>query len=359
MYSGRTVLVALAALLGASGTARAANMEPTPDRLVLQPPGLPPGQTCQSVAANPGAIVTAGLRPQSFPCRPDNHAFFNMMGELGFAIAPNAFYPARTTGIAGLVVSVEASYTHINRNSTSESGTPYWKLGTRGGDGDVINDSPDSVIQIYGLKIRKGLGFGFELAGALGTISGTKMLVGGGDVRWSLMEGFRTGPLGYVPDLSIGTGVRTVTGTSKFYLTTVGIDVKLSKPFTLPDGGQIIPTLGFQRLLIFADSTVLDGTPNTDALAQCGYQGPDPQTGTPTCANKLPNGADANTDFVNNFTFSKVRVHRSRGLIGAFYKYEHIWAGTQMAFDLTSPGDENALVGSRQWTLSFEGGVSF
>ena len=34
---------------------------------------------------------------------------------------------------------------------------------------------------------------------------------------------------------------------------------------------------------------------NVDPLQQCGYAGPDPQSGAPTCRNKLPNGADNNS----------------------------------------------------------------
>ena len=45
-------------------------MDPTPERLVIQPPGLPPGSTCQSIAATPETAVkaaglSAGLRVSS------------------------------------------------------------------------------------------------------------------------------------------------------------------------------------------------------------------------------------------------------------------------------------------------------
>lgn len=347
--------------------ARAGDMDPAPERLVVQPANLPPGQTCQSVAADPGALVAAGLRPADFPCRPDNASFRNMVSELGFAIAPNAFYPARTTGIGGFAVSLEASYTRISPGRTAPgAAAPYWHLGTRGAQDpstnrfSASNDAPDSLLQIYAVKARKGLPLGFEIAGSLGTIANTGMLVGGGDLRWSLMEGFRKGPLGILPDVSLGTGVRTVTGTSKFYLTTVGIDVKMSKPIALADSAQIIPTFGYQRLFIFGDSNVIDATPNVDAAQACGYDGADPVTGAPRCRNKLPNGVDNNGDFSNNFTFQKVRVHRHRGIVGLNYRHEIIWLGSQFAFDITEPKDENPLlVGSRQWTLSFEAGVFF
>lgn len=345
-------------------TARAGSMDPTPERLVQQPPGLPDGETCQSVAADPNILVNQGLNPRNFACAPNHAAFANMVSELGFAIAPNAFYPARTTGIGGFQLSVETNFTGINKNGvvTASTGqrTAYWQLGTRGGKDANVNGTPDSMLQIYALKMRKGLPFGFELAGSFGTIANTSLWVFGGDVRWSLLEGFRSGVLGALPDISVGAGVRTLTGTSRFYLTTVGLDVKLSKPFTLADSSQIIPVLGYQRLFVFGDSNVVDSTPNVDALDQCGFDGPDPQTGGPRCRNRLANGDPNSSDFSNSFSFNRVRTYRNRAIVGLNYRYEIMWLGGQIAFDLTNPKDENPeLVGGRQWTLSFEAGVHF
>lgn len=344
-------------------------MDPTTERLVDQPGNLPAGQTCQSIAADPNGALGAGIRPQDFPCRPSNAAFRNLISELGFAIAPSAAYPARTTGIAGFQVSLEANVTRISSGRTVESTNgarlSYWGLGTRGAQDpsskrySVVNAEPDSVIQLYAVKIRKGLPLGFELGGSFGYIANTTLWVAGGDLRWSLLEGFRTGALGILPDVSIGGGVRTLTGTSRFYLTTVGIDAKISKPITLADSASIIPSIGYQRLLIFGDSNVVDGTPQVDAVQQCGYLGAN-DNGSPNCRNRLSNGDAASGDFANNFTFESVRIHRNRALLGLHYKYELLWLGSQMAFDISDPGDENpGIVGKRQWTLSFEGGVHF
>ncbi len=368
-FARRGTLAAAAsalAVLAAAPVARAGNMDPTPERLVLQPPGLPAGQTCQSIAANPGSVA----RPQDFTCRPNNVAFENMISELGFAIAPTAFNPARTTGIGGFSISLEASYTRISATRTTQNPdgtlTPFWKLGTRGAQDpntkqfSIINDSPDSLIQVYALKARKGLPLGFEIGGSLGYVANSTLWVGGGDIRWSLLEGFRTGALGLLPDVSIGGGVRTLTGTSKFYLTTASLDVKISKPIPLADSAQLIPSLGYQRVIIFGDSNVLDATPAVDAQQQCGYEGSSPVNGAPICRNRLPSGEPANADFANNFTFEKVRVHRNKGMVGLHYRYELVWLGGQFAADLNDPKDENPnLVGNRQWTLSFEGGVFF
>jgi hypothetical protein len=353
-----------------AGPAVAGDLDPTPERLVLQPPGLPPNETCQSIAATPDSAIRAGALPNALNCRPDNVAFRNYISELGFAIAPTANYPARTTGIGGIALTLEANYTKVNSDATSvaENGstTAYWRKATQGSVDKGTNQfskentSPNSVLQVYTLKARKGLPFGFELVGALGTLSGSSLWVIGSDVRWSLAEGFRTGALGVLPDLSIGGGVRTLTGTSKFHLTAVGVDVKLSKPITIADSSTITPHIGYQRLFIFGDSMITDFTPNTDALRECGYGGPDPRTGTPVCRNKLANGSDNNVDFNNFATFEKVRVHRHRMMFGAHYKYEVLYVGGQFLIDATPPNSENpGLSESRQWTLSLEAGVFF
>jgi hypothetical protein len=364
-------------------------MDPVPDRLWLDNPLLAgTGYTCQDVARNPNVVLggkfPAGATPNQFPCLPNNVAWANLMSELGYAIAPPAFHPARTTGFGGFALSLEATFAHINADARDSTGTQYWHTGTRG---DVnpntnafssFNRFPDSILQIYTLKARKGLPFGLEIAGALGYIANTSLWLGGGDIHWAVLEGYRTGVLGYLPDVAIGGGVRTVGGSPTFFLTTVGIDGQVSKPIALADSAVVTPYLGVQRLIIFADSTVVNLTPGVDPLQQCGYQGPNvpsnpnvpmgpngplnPATGGALCQNKLANGATNNGDFNNLVTFEKARIHRWRGIAGVTYKYEILYLAGQLATDIEDPSTENAnlgISGSRQWTLSFEAGVSF
>ena len=170
----------------------------SPERLYLEPPGLPPGTSCQSIAANPEQVLhapfPAGALPNSYPCLPNNISWANMMSELGMAIAPPAFHPARTTGLGGFALSFQASYTHINANAMDQTGTQYWHQGTQGAvdtnknQFSVVNNSPDSILQVYTLNARKGLAYGFEINGALGYVSNTSLWVGGADVHWSLLE---------------------------------------------------------------------------------------------------------------------------------------------------------------------------
>ena len=348
-------------------------MDITPDRLYLEPPGLPAGTSCQSIAANPEQVLhppfPAGASPSQpqYACLPNNIAWSNLMSELGMALAPAMLRPARTTGYGGFELSFEATFTHINADAVDSTGTQYWHQGTQGTvdpnthQFSTQNRSPDSFIQVYAVKARKGLPFGFEIAGVLGYVANTSLWVIGGDVRWAVFEGFRSDAWKYVPDLAIGGAVRTVSGSSTFYLTTVALDAELSKPIPLADSAVLTPYIGAQRVIIFADSASVDLTPNVDPAAQCGPLGSNAD-GSTICKNKLSNGAPDNSDYNNDRTFNEARIHRWRGIVGVDYRYELIDLGAEFATDLTDPSDENAnlgISGARQWTISLKTGVSF
>ncbi len=376
-------------------------MDPTPERLWYEPgpydypgaPSRPMGPngspySCQTLAAMPNLVPTpaGGGTIPAFPCRPANAAWANMMAELGMAIAPPAFHPARTTGLSGFALSFEANLTHINADAsvTNPDGSKmqYWHAGTQGSVDpntkaySVVNNQPDSILQVYSLKARKGLAYGFEITGALGYVANTSLWVGGGDIHWALLEGYRTGFLGYMPDVAIGSGVRTLGGSPKFFLTTVGIDAQVSKPFTLADSAVLTPYVGGQRVIIFADSTVVNLVPTVDPLQICGYQGtntpgnpnaPGKTTGSgvydgsPVCSNTKTDPAAPNS-FNNLTVFNKVRDHRWRGIVGLDYRYEVLYLAAQFAMDITDPAAENhnlGIVGDKQWTLSLEAGVYF
>jgi hypothetical protein len=378
--------VASFAVTGAAARpAHAGPMDPAPERFFMEPANMPQGQSCQNVAQNPNIVLSSpfpsGAKPGDYSCLPNNVSWANMMSELGYAIAPSAFHPARTTGFGGFALSLEASFAHINSGSSDSTGTKYWQTGTQGdknpnnGAFSGVNKYPDSLLQIYTLKARKGLPFGLEVTGALGYIANTSLWLGGADIHWAILEGFRTGILGYLPDISAGGGVRTVGGASSFFLTTVGIDGQLSKPIVLADSAVITPYVGVQRLIIFADSTVVNLTPSVDPMAQCGYLGQNLKgnpyapgnsngvyDGQPVCSNKLNNGAPNNSSFNNLVTFQKDTIHRWRGLLGVTYRYEILSLAGQLAMDVEDPSSENAnlgVSGAKQWTMSFEAGVSF
>ncbi len=113
--------------LGTAGPAMAGNMDITPERLA----------DCSMS-----------------PCLPNNVGWANLMSELGMAIAPTAFHAARTTGLGGFALSLEASFTHMNVDA-SAGGQQYWHLGTAGPVDpnthafSVENTNPDSLLGVY------------------------------------------------------------------------------------------------------------------------------------------------------------------------------------------------------------------
>jgi hypothetical protein len=363
-------LFGFAAPLAFAEPAGAAPMDIAPERLVIQPSGLMMGDTCQTAAANAKSYLQSGRYSSTmFPtCSPDNASWRNLMNELGMVIAPTAFHPARTTGFGGFALTLEASYTSINSNQ-SVNGVQYWHQGTEGptnnqtNQSSVVNQSPDSIMQVYSLKARKGLPYGFEIVGSLGYVANTSYVTGGADIRWAILEGFRTGPLGYFPDISVGGGVRTLTGSPKFFLTTVGIDAQISKQFSIAESGKLTPYIGYQHVLIYADSTLVDLTPNTNAIQQCGYAGNSTVDGQPVCRNTAttPTGATVplNQDFNNQATFTKARLYRNRGMAGVNYRFEQLYVAGQFMIDVTDPDQNAGIVGGRQWTTVLEAGVFF
>jgi len=342
-------------------------MDPAIDRLITNQPG-----TCRTANGqiNPTPFTQANEASYT-PCIPDNAAFHKLISQYAFAFAPTAMHSARTTGVGGFHISIEAAYTGIN------SGADYWKNGSRGSgslaDGNASNSSPSGILQLYSVKLRKGFGYGFEIAAQSGFMPQTTMWSTGADIRLSLLEGFRKGIPGYIPDIAVGGGVRTITGSSQFQLTIASADAQISKPIKVADALVLTPWLGYQRVYTFIDSHVTDFTPKTNADDLCHSQGAalpgqaappttDGSTGRIVCSSQ---GSGA--DFNNNRTFDSARIQRQRLMIGASVRHEIVHFGVQVITDLTKPEDAQSsdklkaeLSGmSRQWTLVLDGGFIF
>jgi hypothetical protein len=333
-------------------------MDPALERLVLD-------RACRR---GDGAILDNADATYA-ACQPDNVAFRRLVNQYGFAFAPTAMHSARTTGFGGFHLSLEASYTSI------DSGKDYWKNGTRGASDALTaqNTSPVGILQLYSMKLRKSFGFGLEATGAVGVMPKTSLWSYGADIRLSVLEGFRAGIPGFIPDVAIGGGVRTISGTSQLQLTVSSLDAQISKPIPIESAVVFTPYVGYQMLWIFGDSNIIDFTPKTDPFEYCNYSGVNAPgqvtpnnnqyTGQPEC----PNGKV--WDFNNNRVFDSARLRRQRIIIGANVRYEVLMFGAQLITDLVPPYDAQpnsdkaakvAMVGeNRQYTGVFELGVMF
>jgi hypothetical protein len=359
-------------LFGGSRAAHADPLDPALERLI--DPSSIGCKTDAGVYTPVGGV--SGGRTQ--PCLPDNRSFARLVNQLGYALAPSAMHSARTTGYGGFHLSIEAAY------STISPGREYWKSGTQGtrdpntNQPSVRNTSPPSLLQDYSLKFRKGFGFGLEITGVVGFMPQTSIISGGSDVRLSLLEGFRTGIGGVLPDIAVGAGVRTITGTSELQLTVMGLDGQISKPFPIASSSVLTPWVGYQYLFIWGDSGLIDLTPATDAIQACNYSGPavpgnaDPNKmptakgqpvydGSPVCRGGQP------FDFNNNTVFRPARLRRHRLLAGVNYRYEMVMVGGQFMMDAVPPADAQVnstskqfLTGEdKQYAFMFELGAMF
>ncbi len=367
---------ALAVLLSTS-TALAEPMDPSVERLVLDP-------GCHS-GGGPFGAINVGV--DGGRCRPDNIAFKRLMSQYAMAIAPTAMHTARTTGLGGFHLSLEAQITEI------DEGAAYWKLGTQGvvdsntNSATIRNTNPASMLQLYSLKFAKSFGFGLELSSQLGFMPQTSIISGGADVRLSLLEGFRQGLPGILPDVAVGGAVRTITGTPQVQLTVVGVDGQISKPLPIADSSVLTPFVGYQYLWVYADSGLIDLTPATDALQHCNYAGTNipgtsgrdgVATGQPVCR------GGSSMDFNNNVVFQKARLERQRMIFGLSYRWELVTFSGAFITDIVDPadaqtGDERTATGKfdtsnkaitvtdaealqgmpRQWSMVFQLGTMF
>jgi hypothetical protein len=353
-----------------SAMASAEPMDPALERLTVDPTTGQPSGACHP--AGEWANDSTG-KTVSTACTPDHASFKRLISQYAFAFAPTAMHSARTTGYGGFHLSLESDFTSISSDKY------YWKNGTQGpidpsdNSSSTVNGSPQSLLQLYSLKFRKSFGFGLEITGIVGFMPKTSIISGGADVRLSLLEGFRTGVGGILPDIAVGGGVRSITGTPQFQLTVASLDAQISKPLPIQDSQVLTPYVGYQYLWIFGDSGLVDLTPGTDALRYCNYAGqnvpgntdPDPgkppDTGQPVCNGGSP------LDFNNNVVFKSARLERHRLIFGLNYRYEMVMLGGQFLIDAVPPADaqnddaDKAVLKDeeRQYTLSFELGAMF
>ncbi|HEX9622121.1 MAG TPA: hypothetical protein VF989_18375 [Polyangiaceae bacterium] len=376
----RWMVVALGALLLSSKSSLAEPMDPALGRLVVDSDPscrTPEGRFADGSQGVGGDLDALEEATGSRWCLPDSAAFAKLVNQYGFAFAPSAMHSARTTGLGGFHLSMEAVYTKISSDAA------YWREGTQGtvdpatNTASSENAAPSSILQLYSAKIRKGFGFGLELTGSVGFMPRTSIIAGGADVRLSLLEGFRRGLPGILPDIAVGAGVRTISGTAEMQLTTAALDAQISKPLPLQDSSILTPWVGYQYVWIFGDSGLIDLTPATDAINYCNYTGnniPGNQDPAETTSDGGPlydgqpvcNGGSA-LDFNNNAVFDRVRFERQRLLVGVNYRYEVVMVGAQFITDILKPSDaqndesdKELLEGEdRQWSLVLELGAAF
>lgn len=308
-----------------------------------------------------------------WPCRPNQADFHRLVSQWGAVLAPGTHGGARPLGLRDLELSMSTSLTDIS------SRADYWQLGSEGSDAaEERNFNPATLLVNYSANIHRGFGFGLQLSGSVGFMPGTEAAIWGLDIRQGLLEGLRPWVSSYVPDISMGLGVRKVTGWGDMSLFTQSIDLRASRGIVLAAKHQLTGWFGLQWLRIVGDSELVDFTPAVDAVAECGYVAPLPTAAnneglTASSASDCPGSGE---DRANTARFNSSHVLRYRAQVGVDYRQDSLVLGLQLATDLLAPGSaqsstavQDALrcagadslceAARRQWALNLEVGLLF
>ena len=300
-------LCAALVVLAAQGAARAGKNDLQLLNLCPQRSNPSTGLSeCAWVSRDPATGLITGTTPDI----DGQSRFRSLMSELGVAIAPRLMTPADTLGYAGFQFSAELGFTKINNTRD------YWD-GTAAVD--PLNPSaarPDAYLTTVGAFVRKGLWLplpAFEFGAGAVKIIDSGMYSVQGYAKFALQEGFHGWAL---PSLAVRGSVSQLLGTDQVDLTVWGIDVLISKAFSIGGTARIEPFVGWNILFIHAQSGVIDATPGCDAYAlsqaaQTGGAAPGPSCGAPSAA-------DPWNDLKANFTFPSQDVITRQRWFGGF-----------------------------------------
>lgn len=265
----------------------------------------------------------------------DNAAFRSLSSEVGVLMAPRPVDPADSLGLSGFAVSADITINTIKGDAA------YWQ--------DTARGSPDNVAPTLQVMGRKGLWPGIEIGAGATHLFDSRMWTLSGYGKISLHEGFHHLP---IPSIALRAMFSRLLGAKDLDMTTISAGASLSHVFGIGRTFSITPYLGYDALLVFASTGVLDSTPGHDELTQ----------GSLECDNDDPN-CSVQSEFV--FRQQDVIV-RHRPYVGMRFIFSVLRIGIEAMFvppgssgadvELLGGGTESVKDGSsfqQQYTVSF------
>jgi hypothetical protein len=210
--------------------------------------------------------------------------FRSLMSELGVVVAPRLQTPADTLGFSGFQFSAEFGMTKISNSK------PFW---------NAVNPSnpnptpPGAYLTTVGGFVRKGIWLplpGFEIGAGAMNVVGSNLFSVQGYAKFALQEGFHDWVL---PSVAVRGSVSQLLGTDQVDLTVSGIDILISKAFSVGGTARFEPFGGWNYLFIDARSGVIDATPGCDAY-QLAHSATSPG---PACSQAAPSLDDYHANF--------------------------------------------------------------
>ncbi|MFO8071249.1 MAG: hypothetical protein R6V85_05170 [Polyangia bacterium] len=254
-------------------------------------------------------------------CEPQIAMYERFLAEYAFGLSPKLMAPASTLGYSGFYLGVEGTLTPIPGGGTTND--DRWFLGTT-----PYDESP-GVMFVPAIHVRKGLPWSFELGGQINYLAQSEAVALGGDIKWSLFEGYRKGFRGAMPDVAARGSVVRLLGEGDIDMTIVGVDGSISYPFGIGGMISLTPYGGFQYLWTFARIEPLvyrDETPDDSGHEACSGNDPDP---TECWATEFDPDGSQNDEFHSTYGpyydisgLSGPNLERMRLFLGLQLKYE-------------------------------------
>ncbi|NMO14745.1 hypothetical protein HPC49_19690 [Pyxidicoccus fallax] len=168
----------------------------------------------------------------------DFQAFARVMGA---AITSVNLMPPETTGHSAWAVNAELSVVSLPDSVFIPT---------------EATQQPSTVL-IPSFHVRKGLPFSLELGGRVGYIERSSMVVGTGELKWAVNEGFT-----WLPDIGVRAHVTKLFGARDLNLSVWGLDFGVGKQFPLGGMVTLTPYGGLDLGFVGATSSRLDFNPN-------------------------------------------------------------------------------------------------
>ena len=140
--------------------------------------------------------------------------FKRLSEDLGSAVGYKAVAPVEPLGITGFDVGIVVTGTELDEDN-------LWRRASSSG-------SAPSTIYIPKLHVHKGLPFGIDVGAFYSELSSEDMTLWGAEVRYAILEGGVA-----VPALGVRATATQLSGLSQFEVSTLGLDVGVSKGFAL------------------------------------------------------------------------------------------------------------------------------
>lgn len=228
-----------------------------------------------------------------------NADFRSLSSEVGVLMAPRPVDPADSLGLSGFAVSADIGINTLSGDAA------YWADTSRA----------DNVAPSLTVMGRKGLWPGLEIGVGTTHLFDSRMWTISGYGKIALHEGFHHTP---IPSIAVRGMFSRLLGGRDIDMTTGSADISLSHVFGIGKTFSITPYAGYQALMIWSRTGLIDATPGHDEFAD----GPQP------CANGV---ADCFNE--SEFVFRQQDVIlRHRPFVGARFIFSVLRVGIEAMF---------------------------